>query len=101
MKGPFRPGMRGRRGGYHTPLGAKWGGPPCPRQEKPKKLKFVEPVERGDLVRFRKSRIVEHCVAEIFDGAAVVQHGLPDVNNFSGALPDHMHPQQLARIAIE
>src|SRR5271156_2763955 len=27
MKGPFRSGMRGRREGYHTPVGANCGGP--------------------------------------------------------------------------
>src|SRR5271167_1746718 len=62
---------------------------------------FVEPVERRDLVRLRQSGVVEHRVAEIFDGAAVVHHGLPDVNDFRGALADHVHAQQLARVAIE
>src|SRR5580704_9502121 len=65
------------------------------------RLKFVEPVERGHFVSFRERRVVENRVAEIFDGASVIHHGLPDVNNFGGALPDHVYAKQLARIAVE
>src|SRR5277367_1742112 len=50
---------------------------------------LVEPVERRDFVGFGQSRIVEHRIAEIFDGAAVIHHGLPDVNNFGGPLADN------------
>src|SRR6202167_6792685 len=79
--------------------GRKFVALPVPRNSG--RLEFVEPVERGDFVCFGQSRVVEHGIAEIFDGAAVIQHGLSDVNNFSGGLADYVDHEQLAGSAVE
>ena len=49
---------------------------------------FVQPVEGSDLVGLGQRRAIEHSIAEVFDGAAHRQHGLPNVHNLSRAVAD-------------
>lgn len=53
---------------------------------------FIDAVEGGDFIGFRKRRVVEDGVAEIFDGAAVIEDGLADVDDFRRALSDNVDP---------
>jgi hypothetical protein len=64
-------------------------------------LEFVQPVQRRHLVSFSQRRIVEHGIAEIFDGSAICHHGLPDVHDLRRALAENMHSQQFPRVPVE
>lgn len=44
-------------------------------------LELVQSVQGRDLVCFRQRRIVEHGIAEIFDGPTHRQNSLPDVHD--------------------
>lgn len=56
-------------------------------------LDFVESVERGHLVGFRQGRVIEYRAAEVFHGGAHGHHGLSDVHDFRGSIPDHVHAE--------
>ena len=61
----------------------------------------VQPVQGGDLACLRQGRIVEDGVAQILDRSAVVDEDLADVDELRRALPEHVDPEELARLPVE
>ena len=47
------------------------------------------------ILYFRQGRVVEDDVAKVFDGAPVVNDGLPNMHEFGGLLAEDMDRQQL------
>ena len=64
-------------------------------------LQLVHSIEGGHFVRLGECGVIEYGIAEIFDRAAVVQHGLADVDDFGGALADGVNAEQLFCVAVK
>ncbi len=58
-------------------------------------LQLVETIQGGDLVGFRERWIVENGIAEVLQGSSQRQHRLADVDDFRGAVSDHVDAQKL------
>jgi hypothetical protein len=63
--------------------------------------KFIQAIERRDLISLCQSWIVEHRVAEIFDRPSHRQNCLTDVYNLGRSLSDDVHAQQFQRIRVK
>ena len=61
----------------------------------------VESVQRGDLVAFGQSRVIEDGVYQGVDRALESYDGLSDVNEFGCAFANDMNTQQLARFPVK
>ena len=62
------------------------------------RLKFVQAIQRSDLVGFRQRGIVEYCIAEILDARSQGENDLADVNDFRRPIANRVHPKQFQRI---
>src|SRR5271163_2045773 len=49
---------------------------------------LIQPVERRHFISFRQRWIVEHRIAEVFDGRAQRQHSLSNVDDFRRPVSD-------------
>src|SRR5678815_3081284 len=61
----------------------------------------VQTVQTRDLVRLGEGRVVEDRVPEVLDRAPQREHGLSDVDDLGGVLPDRVHAQELQALRVE
>src|ERR1700761_364550 len=73
--------------------------PPLPSVRRPGKP--VNAVKCGSFVALGKGGVIEHRIDEVVQRTAEGHDGLPNVQQFAGALAEDVHAQKMPRLAMK